>query len=220
MAAGVGPVGRDEAWPPASAWAGTGHDEIAEHVEQLFAMVTEGLAAATEALLSGDREVVRVLVERDGAADEVYRTVESLVTTAITDGGLTPSQLRALVSVLRVAPELERSHDLVEHIARRGSAGIGAALSPRARGLVQRMGTGGVEMWQLVADGWARRDASVAEVLEGRDDELDELHAALSAEVARGDQPLPVAMEATLVARFFERLGDHAVNIARRIPSL
>ena len=53
-----------------------------------------------------------------------------------------------------------------------------------------------------------------------RDDEMDELHSSLLAELASGQMALPVAMEMTLVARFYERLGDHAVNIARRVVYL
>jgi phosphate uptake regulator len=49
---------------------------------------------------------------------------------------------------------------------------------------------------------------------------MNELHASLIAELASGRMTLPVAMEMTLVARFYERLGDHAVNLARRVIDL
>jgi phosphate transport system protein len=60
----------------------------------------------------------------------------------------------------------------------------------------------------------------VADEVEELDDELDELHVTLTAEIASGSMPLPVAIEAALVARFYERFGDHAVNLARRIAVL
>ncbi len=66
-------------------------------------------------------------------------------------------------------------------------------------------------------DSWYQRDRSAALALEERDDEMDELHASLIAELASGRMALPVTMEMTLVARFYERLADHAVNIARRV---
>jgi phosphate transport system protein len=72
-------------------------------------------------------------------------------------------------------------------------------------------------MWRQAADSWYQRDRSAAAVLEERDDEMDELHASLMAELASGRMTVPVTMEMTLVARFYERLGDHAVNIARRV---
>ena len=60
----------------------------------------------------------------------------------------------------------------------------------------------------------------MAEALDERDDDMDGLHSALMAELASGKMSLPVAMEMTLVARYYERLGDHAVNIARRVVFL
>ena len=52
------------------------------------------------------------------------------------------------------------------------------------------------------------------------DDELDELHVTLTAEMVAGTMPLPVAIELAMVARFYERFGDHAVNLARRMAAL
>jgi phosphate transport system protein len=105
-----------------------------------------------------------------------------------------------------VVPELERSHDLVEHIARRGAQGLREELTPRTRGLVERMGALGAEMWQMVGESWTERDAVVLDRLSRRDNEMDELHAALVAELAAGGTSLPVAMDMAIVARFGERV--------------
>ena len=75
-------------------------------------------------------------------------------------------------------------------------------------------------MWRRAADSWYQRDSFAALALASADEEMDELHASLLAELASGQMPLPVTMEMTLVARFYERLGDHAVNIARRVMYL
>jgi phosphate transport system protein len=130
------------------------------------------------------------------------------------------SDLRFLLSVLRIVPELERSHDLVIQIAVRANHILGDDLSPRCRGLVERMGNLASGMWRQAVDSWYQRDRSVAAILGERDDEMDELYASLIAELASGRMTLPVTMEMTLVARFYERLGDHAVNIARRVAYL
>jgi phosphate transport system protein len=194
--------------------------EIEGKVIQLFALVAEGLAAATDALLAGDRDVARTLTEREDLIDTVYRDVEELVNQQLALQAPVARDLRFLLSVLRIVPELERSHDLVEHIARRGAQGLRDELSPRTRGLIERMGKLGVEMWRKAADAWYERDAAGAVALADQDDEMDELHAALTAELASGRMTLPVAMDMALVARFYERLGDHAVNIARRVVFL
>jgi phosphate uptake regulator len=70
------------------------------------------------------------------------------------------------------------------------------------------------------ADSWYQRDRSVALALGERDEEMDDLHASLIAELASGPLTLPVATEMALVARCYERLAAHAVNIARRVGYL
>ncbi len=192
-------------------------DAIEAKVIELFAMVSEDLAKATGALLTGDNQVVKVLAQREIAIDTLYREIEQLVNREIALQAPVASDLRFLLSVLRVVPELERSHDLVEHIARRANHILSEDLSSRSRGLVERMGTLAADMWRQAADSWYQRDQSVAAVLKQRDEEMDELHSSLTAELAAGRMTLPVTMEMTLVARFYERLGDHAVNIARRV---
>jgi len=72
-------------------------------------------------------------------------------------------------------------------------------------------------MWREAVNCWRERDRSVAVALDQRDDEMDELYTSLMSELASGGMALPVTMELTLVARFYERLADHAVNIARRV---
>lgn len=189
--------------------------EIDSTVTQLFAMVTDGLAAATHALLSGDREAGRAVVEKDLVVDELYRRVEELTLREVLLPGPDAGDLHFLLSVLRIVPELERSGDLVEHIAIRAGSGLAAELSPRICGLVQEMGMVGVEQWTMAADAYAER-SGITRRLEVLDDAMDAMHTSLTAELASGSVSLPVAMQMTLVGRFYERLGDHAVNIARR----
>jgi phosphate transport system protein len=189
-------------------------------VLQLFAFVSEDLAVATEALLSGDGSDLQVVYEREAVIDGLQLELESLVNRLLGLQAPAAADLRLLLSALRIVPELERSHDLVEHIAEHATHVLGGELSPRARGLVQRMGDVSGEMWRRSARAWQKRDVSEAQALDERDDDLDSLHLALMAELASGKVNLPVAMEMTLVARYYERLGDHAVNVARRVAYL
>ena len=191
-------------------------EAIEAKVIELFAMVAEDLPGATRALLNGDREVVRVLRERGQVIDALYPEIEELVNREILLQAPVASDLRFLLSVLRIVPELSRSHHLVVSIAwpephpqRRPLAAL-----PRAR---RADGRPGLRMWRQAADSWYQRDRSAAVVLDARDDEMDELHASLIAELAAGGMTIPVAMEMTLVARFYERLGDRAVNIGYRV---
>jgi len=192
-------------------------ETIEGKVIELFAMVAEDLPGATQALLSGNNDVIRVLIEREQAIDALYLEIEDLVNREIALQAPVASDLRFLLSVLRIVPELERTHDLVVQIASRANHILGADLSQRCQGLVARMGDLVTEMWRQAADSWYQRDRSAAAALEEREGEMNDLHASLIAELASGGMALPVTMEMTLVARFYERLGDHAVNIARRV---
>jgi phosphate transport system protein len=82
------------------------------------------------------------------------------------------------------------------------------------------MGNLAAEMWRQAVDCWRERDRTAAVALGRRDEEMEELYASLIAEIASGRMTVPVTMEMTLVARFYERLADHAFNIARRVVYL
>jgi phosphate transport system protein len=193
---------------------------IEAKVIDLFGMVAEDVPRATTALLGGDVEEVRALAERDRVIDDLYPAIEDLADRELVLQQPLASDLRFLISVLRVVPELERSHDLVVNIARRASYILSEDLSPRSRGLIEQMGNLASDMWREAVDCWCQRDRSAAVALDQRDDEMDEMYASLMAELASGQMSLPVTMEMALVARFYERLGDHAVNIARRVVYL
>jgi phosphate transport system protein len=195
-------------------------EAIEAKVIELFAMVAEDLPGATDALLTGNSEVIKALTEREQAIDALYPEIEGMANREILLQAPVASDLRFLLSVLRIVPELERSHDLVVQIATRANHILSDDLSPRCRGLVERMGNLASGMWRQAVDSWYQRDRSIAATLAERDNEMDELYASLTAELASGRMTLPVTMEMTLVARFYERLGDHAVNIARRVAYL
>ena len=193
---------------------------IETKIIELFAMVAEDLPTATQALLSSNNDAVQMLAERDRVIDGLYAEIEELTNREILLQAPVASDLRFLLSVLRIVPELERSHDLVVEIARLADHILSGDLSPRGRGLIERMGGLAADMWRQAADAWYKRDRSAAFGLTERDDEMDELHASLVAELAAGRMSVPVTMEMTLVARLYKRLGVHAANIARRVVYL
>jgi phosphate transport system protein len=127
---------------------------------------------------------------------------------------------RELVALLRMLPDMERNGDLAEHIARRAARGLGKEMSARSRGLVERMGEVAATIWRATVDVFAERSAAAAAKVSDIDDELDDLHVTVTAETVSGTMPLPVAIELAMVARFYERFGDHAVILARRMAAL
>ena len=195
-------------------------DEIDAKVIRLFALVTESVAAATESLLANDTEAARELTERDSLVDQLEVDLEQVAVRELLMEQPMAGDMRYLVSVLRIVPELERSGDLAEHVAQRAVTGLALRLTPTVRGLLEQMGTTCVEMWRGAADAWAERDPDAAERLDVVDDRLDNFHDQLVEELGLADLALPDAVQTTLVARFYERLGDHAVHISERIRYL
>ena len=137
-------------------------DDALEHIDrmmlQLFALVGESVAGATHALLSGDREAARALADRDEVVDTLYHDIEELTLGQLTQAGVnSPDDLRYLVTVIRMLPDLERNGDLAEHVARRAARGLGSELTARSRGLVERMGEVAIRMWRATTDAYAER---------------------------------------------------------------
>ncbi len=179
------------------------------------------MSGATHALLAGDREAAKALADRDEVVDSLCHDIEELTLQQLTVAGITsPNQLRYLVTVIRMLPDLERNGDLAEHVARRAARGLGAELSARSRGLLERMGEVAVHMWRATTDAYAERQSAGWALVDDLDDEMDDLHVSLTVEVVAGTMPLPVAVELALLARFYERFGDHAVNLAKRVAVL
>jgi phosphate transport system protein len=196
-----------------------GIQQIDTRMNQLFALVSEALARSTEALLSNDVATALAVVDGDQSVDDLTADVELLVWQQIDRHNPTGATLRHLVGVLLILPELERSGDLAEHVAQRAVTSLGAEMSPLSRGIVQRMAEVALEMWRDAADAYGDRSASAEELAEA-DDEIDILHERLTKEIASEIMPTAIGAQVTLLARFYERLGDHAVNLARRIEML
>ena len=194
-------------------------DTTDQTVKRLFALVGQAVARATTALLERDGPLGQVVVNDDRDIDTVTAQVESSLWSRIEQRTSRPSELRRDVCILLVLPELERSADLAAHIAQRALTDLGAHMSARSRGIVQRMSEIALDMWGAAAVVYDRGSATAIEIDEV-DEELDVLHERLTDEVAAGTMTPAVVAQVTLLSRFYGRLGDHAVNIARRIDAL
>ncbi|HEY5438233.1 MAG TPA: PhoU domain-containing protein [Acidimicrobiales bacterium] len=195
----------------------TADEELRPQVVQIFALVGEAIAGATHALLSGDRELAKSVVDKDIVIDNLVNTiVDTAEMRLLEDITLNIADRRRLLTLLRILPEVERSGDLAEHIARRAARGLGMEMSPRSRGLVERMGEVASTIWREATDVIIDGKLEATGAIEDIDDELDDLHVSLTAELTSGSMTLPVAVELALLARFYERFGDHCVNLARR----
>jgi phosphate transport system protein len=192
-------------------------EAIDQKVTRLFALVCEAIAAANVALLADDTDALAKVRAGEATIDQLMVDLETDIERLLLLQAPVAGELRYALALIRIVPELERSGDLAEHIAKRAGSGLVAQLSPTARGQLERMGTVAATLWRAAADAYADRDPDAAEALEAADDELDDLHSTLTAELLNGTVAANLAADATLIARFYERLGDHAVHIATRV---
>ena len=181
--------------------------------------MSEALAKATHAPLNGEQLLAQSVIDGDQAVDALTAEVELLIWDELQERPVQGDELRYLVGLLLIIPELERIAYLAEHVAQRAVDHLGTHMSPRSRGIVQLMTEVANEMWQEAADAFGERNR-IGERLEEADEEMDPLHERLTHEVAAEEMPVTIAAQVTLLARFYGRLGDHAVNLARRIELL
>src|SRR5271156_4900759 len=123
-------------------------EAIEAKIIELFAIVAEDIPEATKALLTGNSEIMQRLADRDKTISALYPETEQLANREILLQAPVADDLRFLLSVLRVLTEFELSHDLVIQIASRGNHFLNDDLSPRARGIVERMGSVVADMWR------------------------------------------------------------------------
>jgi len=197
-------------------------EEITREIVLLAAHVTEAIPAATEALLSGDLEAAQRVIDHDDVLDELALDIEDRCYRVLARQQPVASDLRALMTAIRMVAEIERSGDLVVNICKVLYAMRAPDLSPEIRGVLQQMGEQAAKLHRMCMDAYAEGDAALAGSLDERDDVLDRLHADfLDAVVSWGqDARVREAIQLALIGRYYERIGDHAVNIGERVRYL
>jgi len=195
-------------------------DNLDDAISLLFSLVSESLGWATSALLGQDFEGANRVISGDEEIDRLCEEVTAALKERLGEVSADSAALEDFVSIMQIVPELERSGDLAKHIARRSLEGLGGMITPRSRGLIQAVSEITLRMWRVAGEAYVKRSRDAAFRLEESDNELDDLCAALVAEgLSQGDDP-KISVDLALIARFYERLGDHAVNLAHRIDTM
>ncbi|GIJ21667.1 phosphate signaling complex protein PhoU [Micromonospora lutea] len=196
---------------------------VSHQLVEMAEGVRAALRQATRALLTADRRAAESVIERDAEIDGLYRQIEERVCDVLARQAPVASDLRAMITALHVAADLERMGDLAEHVAktalrRHPSPAVPAELRP----VFTDMANIADRMAGKIASVLARPDADLAAELDGDDDAMDDLHRGLFGVLLGADWPYGVetAIDATLLGRFYERFADHAVNSAEHVVYL
>ena len=199
-------------------------DEIRENTAKLAAGVTETIPRATEILLRQDLEGAEYLIMADQRVDKRVLELEDRCYEVLALQAPVASDLRRLMAALRIIAEVERSSDLAVNICKAARRIYGHQLDPTLRGIIQKMGDQARQLFKEATESYMTSDATRAAALGDMDSYLDDLQRqfinAIFESHAEGTIDLQVAVQLAVVARFFERIGDHAVNIAERVRFL
>lgn len=200
------------------------HDELAElkaDVVRLGVLATEAIEAGTAALLDADLAAVEHVVANDKLLDDLADSIEERTYLLMARQQPMAVDLRTLVTVLRVIHEIERAGDLMKNVAKATRRLYPVELEPRVRGILDRMREQAGAQLRLAVQTFSDGDTARAAALPDMDDVIDDLQKdlfrAIFAVDGADDRGLQRAVQVALVGRYFERIGDHAANIAERV---
>lgn len=196
-------------------------DEIRAEIVQLGAMVSEFIPRATEVLLTNDMQGAQSLIEADDGIDALTLRIEEQCYSVLALQQPMASDLRSIVAAVWLTGELERSGDLMVNVAKAARRIYGVELHPKVRGLIERMSEEASRLVKLSLDAYVERNASLGAAIDDIDDGLDQIHRdyieAIFESHATHDVGLQASVQLALVGRYYERVGDHAVNIGNRV---
>lgn len=195
-------------------------DDLRNEVARLGAYVVELIPRVTDILLEQDLEGAEYVLRNDADIDARTTDVEERAIMVLALQAPVARDLRQVASVLKLAPEIERSADLCCNVCKAARRIYGHELDPRLRGLIQKMSDQAHREYKEAIEAYVAVDGIRSAALADMDALLDGMHRRFIGQIleshAAGSIDLPVAVQLALVGRFYERLGDHAVNIANR----
>ncbi len=200
------------------------HEELEElnsDVVRLAALATEAIQAGSAALLDFDLAGADKVIADDKVIDDLAHAIEETVYLLLARQQPMASDLRALVSILRVIHELERVGDLMRNVAKATRRLYPSALEPKLRGIIARMRDQATAQMRVAADAFADRDVHRAAALHDMDDVMDDLQKELFRYILgssdHDEATVQRAVQTALVGRHFERIADHTVNLGDRV---
>jgi len=195
-------------------------EEIRQEVLSLGRSVIEAIPRATAVLLNSDLEGADYLLQADDEIDARAIDIEEKCFQELALQSPVAGDLRLLVSMIKIAGELERSADLAVNICKAARRIFGHEIDPTLRDLIAKMSEQAQQLFVSTMEAFSDHDGAKAAAIDDMDSFLDGLHRRFIAEIfeihASKEIELQVAVQLAMVARFYERIGDHAVNVSER----
>ena len=196
------------------------HD-LSQLVAEMGGLAERQIRASIDALIRRDQDLAASVIAADGEVDALERRIEDLAIQLIAKRAPLAGDLREIVAALRISIDLERVGDFAKNIARRYTA-LGSESDPnQLMRRVEQMANLALVQIKDVLDSYVRRDATEAMTVWKRDEEIDALYTALFRELLTYmmEDPRNITFSTHLLfcAKYIERIGDHATNIAETV---
>ena len=195
--------------------------DIQGRIVRMAAHVTESIPRGTEALLESDLQLAQALIDDDDVLDAQSIELEEQCYKLLALRQPVATDLRLITGALVLNSEIERSGDLMVNVAKATRRVYGSKFGPRLRGVIVQMSEEAGRLFRLAIDAYVDSNAGLAAALDDIDDRLDDLNRdcvqAIFEAHTNGDLDLLSAVQLALISRYYERIGDHAVNIGERV---
>ena len=195
-------------------------DGVSSTLVEMAGLVKIAIENATTALLTADLTLAEKVIAEDLIIDQIQHDLDARTISLIAQQGPVATDLRTLVTSLRMSADLERMGDLAHHIAKSARMRYpSTAVPPELSLTIEEMSRVCVKIIEKVALVIKNRDTDRALELERDDDEIDGLHRRIIQTLLDPNwkHGVETAIDMTLLGRYYERCADHAVSIARRV---
>ena len=198
--------------------------EFREHLHLLDDMlitlagrVADTVKPTTQSFLEADAHRAAQLLAADDVMGRDCIALEEACYILIARESPVAGDLRRCVAVLRSVADVQRSSNLLRHVSESLTWVHPPSMSADVRDMVRRMGEVSEDIFRRAVDAWKNHDGLMANELDEADDSVDLLQKELLAELYTGSQSVEEAVSLALIARYYERVADHGVELARLV---
>ncbi|GHF70811.1 phosphate transport system regulatory protein PhoU [Streptomyces thermodiastaticus] len=198
-------------------------DSIGDGLVEMARLVGSAIGRATTAILDADLTLAESVIEADRKVDELQHDLEARAIALLARQQPVATDLRIVVTSLRMSADLERSGDLAQHVAKLARLRYPERAVPHdLHATILEMGQLAQRLMAKSAEVLVTKDIDLALQLEQDDDDMDLLHRALFQHLIDGrwQHGIETAVDVTLLGRYYERYADHAVAVAKRVVYL
>ncbi|MGL4238718.1 phosphate signaling complex protein PhoU [Tabrizicola sp.] len=190
-------------------------------VVRMGGLVETALLDASEALDTRDEDLAARVRAGDDAIDGLEEQINTQCAMLLALRAPTASDLRTVLTVMKIAAALERAGDYAKNLAKRTAVLAQMTPVPGASGAIRRLAKAVVLMLTDALDAYIRRDVSLAEDVRLRDREIDQMYNSIFREflthMMEDPRNIGACMHLHFIAKNIERVGDHATAVAEQV---